>query len=276
MEPAPSSLSISDWMRLDRAVLGVFAPGLNADNYVQRCLAAIRSLVAGEFATYSRARPGAAGTFEIVFSTTDPLPLAPLQAFMSLKDQYWLWNPEFTGAPAMRSDFFSERQFRDEALFTEAYRPFGLSNHLCIPVMHEAGAAIHFSVQRNGGVDFSERDRAVITLLQPHLASARALARERTGAVAGTPAVYASLGLTPREAEVFHWLVEGKRNQEIAGILRLRVQTVKGHVAEIFHKLHVENRHSAMRMGFETARRAGSDELVAASRSLRTFSLRRT
>jgi DNA-binding CsgD family transcriptional regulator len=175
----------------------------------------------------------------------------------------------------MRSDFFSARQFRDLPLYTEAYRPFGLSNHLCIPVTGEAGAAIHCSVQRNGGADFNERDRAVIAQLQPHLAAARALARERPGGGVVSPVSFRHLGLTPRETEVFHWLVEGKRNAEIAAILRLRLQTVKAHVAEIFGKLRVENRHSAMRAGFEAARQVQRDEIAAAGRGLRAFSLRR-
>lgn len=268
-------LSHRDWTALDGALRGLFATGLNNDNYVARSLAAVSALVAGEFATYSRARMGRTASFEIVFSTTDPLPLAPLEAFMGLKDNYALWRPDFAGGPAMRSDFYSARQFRDLPLYTEAYRPFGLSNHLCIPVVCDDGAAIHCSVQRNGGADFSERDRAVIAQLQPHLASARALARERPGSDAMSPESYQRLGLTPRETEVFHWLVEGKRNAEIAAILRLRLQTVKAHVAEIFCKLRVENRHSAIRVGFEAARLARADEIAAAGRGLTVFSLRR-
>lgn len=268
-------LSPGDWTALDGALLGLFAAGLDSDNYVARSLAAVSALVPGEFATYSRARTGPEASFETVFSTTDQLPLAPLQAFMGLKDNYALWHPNFAGGPAMRSDFFSERQFRDLPLYTEAYRPFGLDNHLCIPVMCEGGAAIHCSVQRLGGADFSERDRAVIAKLQPHLASARALARERPGGGAMSPEIYLRLGLTPRETEVFHWLVEGKRNAEIAVILRLRLQTVKAHVAEIFCKLRVENRHSAIRVGFEAARLARADEIAAAGRGLTVFSLRR-
>lgn len=268
-------LSSGDWTALDGTLVDLFAAGLSSDNYVARSLAAVSALVSGEFATYSRARTGREASFEIVFSTTDQLPLAPLQAFMGLKDNYALWHPDFTGGPAMRSDFFSERQFRDLPLYTEAYRPFGLDNHLCIPVVGEGGAAIHCSVQRLGGADFSERDRAVIAKLQPHLASARALARERPGSGAMTPEIFLRLGLTPREAEVFHWLVEGKRNAEIGAILRLRLQTVKAHVAEIFRKLRVENRHSAMRAGFEVVRAAQADEIVAAGRGLTAFSLRR-
>jgi len=276
MEANVHPLGHQDWDDLDRAVQALHAPELNTDTCVQRSLAAILSLVPGEFATYSRATTGAGAAFDIVFSTTDQLPLAPLEAFMSLKDRYRLWHPDFSGAPAKRSDFFSDRQFRDQPLYTDAYRPFGLDNHLCIPLMREGAAAIHFSVQRHGGADFTERDRAVIARLQPHLVTARLLALERPAGAVGSPSGFQALGLTPRECDVFHWLVEGKRNAEIATILRLQVQTVKGHVAAIFQKLHVENRHSAIRIGIEALRLAREDELLSAGRRLRMFNLRRT
>ncbi|MBI5772009.1 MAG: hypothetical protein HZA93_29820 [Verrucomicrobia bacterium] len=273
MNPSIQSLTHRDWASIDQVVLDLFAEGLTMENYVTRGLAAVQALVPGEFATYSRAKAGDAATFEIVFSTTDSLPLAPLQSFMGLKDHYWLWHPDFSGTPGMRSDFFSDRSFRDQPLYTDAYRPFGLDNHLCIPVMREDGSAIHFSVQRFGGPDFTERDRAVVARLQPHLASARRLARTQVITQAVRPESFRGLGLTPRETEVFCWLVEGKRNSEIATILRLREQTVKAHVAEIFRKLRVENRHSAMRAGWEAVRCAGHDELAAAGRTLRAFQL---
>jgi DNA-binding CsgD family transcriptional regulator len=59
---------------------------------------------------------------------------------------------------------------------------------------------------------------------------------------------YASLrrlGLTPREAEVLHWVREGKTNPEIGGILRARPRTVAKHLEKIFAKLGVETRGAA-------------------------------
>jgi DNA-binding CsgD family transcriptional regulator len=52
--------------------------------------------------------------------------------------------------------------------------------------------------------------------------------------------------LSPRENEVLQWMVEGKRNYEIATIIHLSPRTVEKHVAQIFVKLEVENRASAI------------------------------
>ena len=51
--------------------------------------------------------------------------------------------------------------------------------------------------------------------------------------------------LTPREAEVLHWLAEGKSNGEIGAILEIATGTVKLHVQSILAKLAVENRTAA-------------------------------
>jgi DNA-binding CsgD family transcriptional regulator len=57
-----------------------------------------------------------------------------------------------------------------------------------------------------------------------------------------------SLGLTPREAEVLRWLVQGKSSFEIASILNISARTVSKHLERIYLRLGVENRHAAIAM----------------------------
>jgi DNA-binding CsgD family transcriptional regulator len=54
-------------------------------------------------------------------------------------------------------------------------------------------------------------------------------------------------GLTAREAEVLHWISEGKSNPEIAMLLRISPRTVHKHVEHILAKLGVETRMAAVR-----------------------------
>jgi DNA-binding CsgD family transcriptional regulator len=54
------------------------------------------------------------------------------------------------------------------------------------------------------------------------------------------------LQLSKRKNEVLKWMVEGKRNAEIARILYLSPRTVEKHVAEILAALNVENRATAI------------------------------
>ncbi|MFZ0503899.1 MAG: helix-turn-helix transcriptional regulator [Chthoniobacterales bacterium] len=53
------------------------------------------------------------------------------------------------------------------------------------------------------------------------------------------------IGLTPREAEVLHWVIKGKQDGVIATILRISVRTVHQHIARILRKLQSETRGSA-------------------------------
>jgi two-component system NarL family response regulator len=51
--------------------------------------------------------------------------------------------------------------------------------------------------------------------------------------------------LTDREITVLELVAEGKTNKEIANVLDLSEKTVKNHVRNIFHKLHVYDRTQA-------------------------------
>jgi DNA-binding CsgD family transcriptional regulator len=66
--------------------------------------------------------------------------------------------------------------------------------------------------------------------------------------------VFATLKLTPREAEVLLWISQGKSNHEIGVILGTKTSTICKHVEHIFSKLNVENRTSAAVIALETSR----------------------
>ena len=62
------------------------------------------------------------------------------------------------------------------------------------------------------------------------------------------PAAYrgvAQPALTRRENEIMHWVIEGKRDREIAIIIGVSPRTVENHLAHILRKLCVETRTAA-------------------------------
>ena len=63
---------------------------------------------------------------------------------------------------------------------------------------------------------------------------------------------FASLNLTPREAEVLFWISQGKSNHDIGIILGAKTGTICKHVGHILNKLNVENRTSAALVALET------------------------
>jgi len=62
-----------------------------------------------------------------------------------------------------------------------------------------------------------------------------------------TPVTLLALGLTLREAEVLYWVAEGKSSSEIGLLLTLSSRTVEKHLENIYAKLGLENRSSAIR-----------------------------
>ena len=64
---------------------------------------------------------------------------------------------------------------------------------------------------------------------------------------------FASLKLTPREAEVLFWISQGKSNHDIGVILGAKTGTICKHVEHILGKLNVENRTAAAVVALETS-----------------------
>jgi DNA-binding CsgD family transcriptional regulator len=64
--------------------------------------------------------------------------------------------------------------------------------------------------------------------------------------------------LTQRQNEVLRWMVEGKRNAEIARILSISPRTVEKHVSEILLVLNVENRATAILATMEFCAKANA------------------
>jgi DNA-binding NarL/FixJ family response regulator len=52
--------------------------------------------------------------------------------------------------------------------------------------------------------------------------------------------------LTDREATILRLLAEGKRNREIAALLGISERTVGNHIVNIYNKLHIKDRASAV------------------------------
>lgn len=97
----------------------------------------------------------------------------------------------------------------------------------------------------------NSEEMVILDLLAPHIAIAhRNLERvEKLGRMARQvipqPTDLERVGLTPREAEVLHWVMQGKSDDLIASILKISVRTVNQHIGTILKKLQSETRGSA-------------------------------
>ncbi len=158
--------------------------------------------------------------------------------------------PERTGdlrSVVKPSDFYSVRQWHSTWMYSEHYRPRGWEHdlQLCLPdaamPSAEPGRPVRLFFLRGPGPDFSERDRAVLMLLRPHLHEAFLDAERRRHPVPR---------LTPRQNDLLRLVAAGHTNTQIARRLGISEGTVRTHLENIYAKLHVSSRAAAVTRAF--------------------------
>jgi DNA-binding CsgD family transcriptional regulator len=138
------------------------------------------------------------------------------------------------------SDFLSRREYHRLGMYQEASRPLRIEYMMSLWLDPHGADMARLEFDRETK-DFSERDRAVLDVLRPHLAQFRANAvrrRRAGGSLAGR--------LTPREREIIDLVAKGHQNSEIAAILWISTETVRKHLENAYEKLGVHTRTAAV------------------------------
>jgi DNA-binding CsgD family transcriptional regulator len=156
-------------------------------------------------------------------------------------------------SPIRMSDVIGGPQYHELPLFREYFDPVGLDHviDLGLPGSPERYRSF-IMFRRTGEGDFSERDRAVLELLRPHLhdLEARAALRRRLRAAPETRdrngGSAAWDGLTLREREILSLVADGGTNAQIAARLWVAPSTVKKHLEHVYEKLGVGGRTAAV------------------------------
>jgi len=145
------------------------------------------------------------------------------------------------------SDFYSVRQWHRTAMYCDYARPRGIEHEilLCLSPGHRRlagyGRTVRLILFRGPGPDFSERDRALLALLRPHLQEAYLDAERRR---LGTSQ------LTRRQWQVLGLVAAGHTNAQIGRRLGLSAGTVRKHLENIFGRLQVSSRTAAIARAF--------------------------
>jgi DNA-binding CsgD family transcriptional regulator len=169
-------------------------------------------------------------------------------------EQYWDCQacsyPDRTGdrrSVVTVADFYSARRWHSTGMYRDVMQPQGLENQiqLCLsePPGPDAGPgrSVRLFFLRGPGPDFSERDRALLTLLRPHLQQAYHDAERRRSPVPK---------LTARQWDLLQLIAGGRSNFQIARQLGLSEGTVRSHLENIYARLNVSNRTAAVVRAF--------------------------
>jgi len=145
------------------------------------------------------------------------------------------------------ADFYSARQWHAIGTRCGISRPLGFEHclMLTLPVppgpLAGPGRTMRLYCFRRPGLDFSERDRALLALLRPHLQQAYLDAERHR---------HPTPPLTSRQKDLLRLLAAGHTNTQIARRLGISEGTVRTHLENIYGRLNVSSRTAAVTRAF--------------------------
>ncbi len=225
--------------------------------YTTALLARLRPLIPSAVVSYQEADLQGRGFVEIISDD----PEADAYADVVDDDLYWRVGPcaiadyrARTGdlTSIRMSDVISRVRYHEQPVYREYFLPGAIEYALDLGLA--AGKGWYRSIvllRERGDSDFSERDRAVLEMLRPHLRAREARA-ELQRALLSRPPVgdhqpddTSDSRLTARELEVIALVAEGNTNAQIAAALWVSPATVKKHLENVYLKLGVGSRAAA-------------------------------
>lgn len=140
------------------------------------------------------------------------------------------------------TDFYTLREHRATPMYVDVTGPNDADHEMMACLPDGPGRQLRLIVWRGrADPDFTERDRAVLTLLRPHLQAIhlQVLRHQR-----GIPA------LTDRQWELLYLVDAGLSNTQIARQLHVAESTVRKHLENVFRRLGVTSRTAAVAVVF--------------------------
>jgi DNA-binding CsgD family transcriptional regulator len=135
------------------------------------------------------------------------------------------------------SDFVTSRQLRSREIYAEMFQPLGVEHIMCLPLPTAPGRTRVYLFGREAGRGFTEAERTLLILLQPHLYRIHREAAGRRGP---------RRSLTRRQLEIVRCLALGMSSDEIARQLLIAPGTVRKHLENVFNRLGVTSRTAAV------------------------------
>lgn len=140
--------------------------------------------------------------------------------------------------PRRVSDLTSARAWRGSPEYCEVFRADRARFQLSV-VLNLADNTGRGWVLTRSTRDFSDQDLAVATLAQPLLVALHQRQKPHRPGPAADP-------LTPREKHVLHLMATGMTANAIGHALGISTTTVRKHSEHIYHKLHCQDRLTAV------------------------------
>jgi len=141
-------------------------------------------------------------------------------------------------------DLMPKHRFRRTDFYQDIFRPYDIGHQVSVLLSREGWIN---TLTLNHERPVPGKMKTLLNLAERHVRLAH-----RNACQAAETSDIIGVSLTPREAEVFAWLREGKRNTEISMILGCAKRTVDKHVENILRKTGAETRTAAARLRSES------------------------
>lgn len=167
-------LKISDYQALHRLLSELYAQ-CDLDALAAFVVRQIPTLVASDCSSYTEINPQLQ---RAVVAMDSPEAEAIAQEVKPAFERYMHEHPVVRhvmgsedSRPCKVSDFMSLKQWKQTNIYREVYHPFGVCRQMILPMPATHPVIVGLALNRESR-DFSERDRAILDLVRPHLAQA--------------------------------------------------------------------------------------------------------
>jgi DNA-binding CsgD family transcriptional regulator len=212
-------------------------------------LPGLAMLVGCDVLTYNEIGPGRGQTryADYPAGALDPRTQAVFAAHVDEHPLINHYRATGSGEPVMISDFLSRERFHRLGLYAEFFRDIPVEHQVAVSLPGPDGEVIGFAMSRSRG-DFSDEDRALLSVLRAPLIAAllRARRRQQAGPALTTMTCSRLANLTERETEILQLVADGRTNASIARALAVSPRTVAKHLEHIYRKLEVSSRAAAV------------------------------
>jgi DNA-binding CsgD family transcriptional regulator len=235
----------------------------NPANFAGIALPGLAALVGCDVLTYNEIGPvpGQTSYADYPSGALDPETQAVFAAHVNEHPLVNYYRLTGRGEPVKISDFLSRQRFHQLGLYADFFRRIPVEHQIAVSLPAPGNQVIGIALNRARG-DFTETDRALLTILRAPLMAALLRARRRHLAQrAFCPATTGLAGLTDREVEILQLVALGRTNVAIAHSLEVSPRTIAKHLEHIYRKLDVTSRAAAVfQAGQRPAGSAGNRE----------------
>ena len=166
------ALSHQDILALNGAIGEIYSPR-DMESFYRSAFSAILNLIPSELCSCANAIIHPARFLKLTTSSQqhDDVSSKLLPAFNAHLHEHPLVPHCFSGEVIKTTDYVSTKQFKATAIHNEYYRHLEVEAQICFSIPVSRDKVELFALSRKN-IDFSERDKLLLTLLRPHLINA--------------------------------------------------------------------------------------------------------